>query len=398
MTRMTDQTTIGALIDKNIARGAPSGTDTFTYVDISSIDTRSKTIASPKSIAVAEAPSRARQHLRRDDVIVSMTRPNLNAVAMVTSEFDGAIGSTGLCILRPKDVLPKWLYYRVQAADFVVSMTEITQGVLYPAVKTKDIHDFPLVVPKLSAQHAIVEEIETQFARLDDAESALHRAEVRLEKLEESLIQDHVIRPTNHDNWSESTIADVKEFSLYGPRFSRDSYSDTGIPVLRTSDINSSGKVDLKRSPRINLTPDQIERYRLVRGDLLVTRTGSIGTLAVFDDSVTAIPGAYLIQYRLTKEAPLSKWIYYVLKSPYGQHALIGSSAGVGRPNVNAPSIDRISFRFPDKSTQGEIIENLEAALSKTEATRRTISADILQIKALRQAILKNAFEGNHGQ
>ena len=50
----------------------------------------------------SEAPSRARQRVRKDDVLVSTVRPNLNAVAKVPKSLDAATASTGFCVLRPR--------------------------------------------------------------------------------------------------------------------------------------------------------------------------------------------------------------------------------------------------------------------------------------------------------
>lgn len=57
---------------------------------VCSIDNAAKRITAPKSLPSAEAPSRARQRLERGDVLVSMTQPNLNAVAMLPSSMNGA--------------------------------------------------------------------------------------------------------------------------------------------------------------------------------------------------------------------------------------------------------------------------------------------------------------------
>ena len=83
--------TIGEVTEARVEQCRPKGHD-FTYIDISSIDRETKRIVDPKILPVTKAPSRARQLLRRGDVLVSMTRPNLNAVALVPSNLDGAIG------------------------------------------------------------------------------------------------------------------------------------------------------------------------------------------------------------------------------------------------------------------------------------------------------------------
>lgn len=82
-----------------------------------------KEIVEPKTLPTAKAPSRARQQVKTGDGLVSTTRPNLNAVAVVPLQLDGAIASTGFAVLRPLLLEPRWLYSVVQSEDFVAEMS-----------------------------------------------------------------------------------------------------------------------------------------------------------------------------------------------------------------------------------------------------------------------------------
>jgi len=179
--------TIGEIVMPKVEQGLPDDSDEFTYVDIGSVNTQSKRVVEPKRLSKTHAPTRARQRLKPGDVLVSMTRPNLNAVAKVTPDLKGAIGSTGFCVLRSETVDSDWLFYRVQARDFIEAMVDVVQGALYPAVRPKDIHAFPLHTPPIHDQRQIVADIETQFARLDDAVASLKRAQVRLKRYRASV-------------------------------------------------------------------------------------------------------------------------------------------------------------------------------------------------------------------
>ena len=100
---------IGDVVVPKVEQGAPS-TD-FTYIDIGSVNNKTKQIESAKGIAAGgKVPSRAQQHVQPGDILVSMTRPNLNAVAKVPMELAGAICSTGFDVLRSIEVEPDWLF------------------------------------------------------------------------------------------------------------------------------------------------------------------------------------------------------------------------------------------------------------------------------------------------
>lgn len=57
------------------------------YVDISSVDNSEKKIVSFKTIDAKEAPSRARQLINKNDIIVSTVRPNLKPVLYYTNGY-----------------------------------------------------------------------------------------------------------------------------------------------------------------------------------------------------------------------------------------------------------------------------------------------------------------------
>ena len=196
------------------------------------------------------------------------------------------------------------------------------------------------------------------------------------------------------EGWCWASLAHLKEFSLYGPRFSSDDYSAAGKLVLRTSDISQSGRVRTASAPRLTLSDAEFAKYRVDIGDLLITRTGSLGTLAVFDDDVEAIPGAYLIQYRLIAPVVTSWYIFYFLKSPVGQGHLVGGGAGVGRPNLNAPTIEAVPVPLPPLAEQQRIVAEVERRLSVVDQMEAAVGSGLKRAERLRQAILKRAFEG----
>ena len=163
--------------------------DDFVYLDIGSVDREGKVFVKPKVISLTEAPSRAKQHVHAGDVLVSMTRPNLNAVAQVTQELHGSIASTGFHVLRSPWLEAGFLYYLVQTDSFVDAMCGVVQGALYPAVRPRDIDGFKFRLPPRVEQTRIVQKLEELLSDLDAGVAELKAAQRKLAQYRQSLLK-----------------------------------------------------------------------------------------------------------------------------------------------------------------------------------------------------------------
>jgi type I restriction enzyme S subunit len=154
---------------------------TFRYIDLSSVDNESKVVRSAQEIRFKDAPSRARQLVKRGDILVSTVRPNLNGVAKLDDRFDGATASTGFCVLRPNPqvVCPDYLFQWVKSPAFVSDMTKKATGQSYPAVSDRIIAESIVPLPTLDEQRRIA-------AVLDQADDLRRKRRTALEKLQEA--------------------------------------------------------------------------------------------------------------------------------------------------------------------------------------------------------------------
>lgn len=181
------EVSIGDVVDSGIDSSGP--VDDFVYLDIGSVDRERKTFVEPKSIPLAKAPSRAKQKVQAGDVLVSMTRPNLNAVAQVTQEFHGSIASTGFHVLRSPWIETGFLYYLVQTENFIDAMCNVVQGALYPAVRPRDIEAFRFYLPPRAEQTRILEKLEELLSDLDAGVAELKAAQRKLAQYRQSLLK-----------------------------------------------------------------------------------------------------------------------------------------------------------------------------------------------------------------
>lgn len=144
-------------------------TKEFCYIDLSSVDRQKHIIEKTSIIDYNNAPSRAKQIVKKNDVLFGTTRPLLGRVCIVDEKYDNQICSTGFCVMRPKkDLLnSKFLEFIIRSSEFIKYIEPLQRGVSYPAVSDKDVYNYEIPIPPLEQQKKIVEKIEECFKLIE---------------------------------------------------------------------------------------------------------------------------------------------------------------------------------------------------------------------------------------
>ena len=170
---------------------ASSGQSKFTYIDLSAVNQMTKQIDDFRILDVDEAPGRARQLVKVGDVLVSTVRPNLNAVALVGPELDGATASTGFCILRPNRsiVEPGFLFAWSRNQLFIDQVTSQAKGASYPAVTDNIVKALEIPVPPLDEQKRIVVRLDSMRAKTSEMVAAYDAKLTAAKNLRQSILE-----------------------------------------------------------------------------------------------------------------------------------------------------------------------------------------------------------------
>ena len=383
--------TLDELTVPKIEQTGPLAADEFVYVDISSVDNKTKRIVDPKRLLVTEAPSRARQRLHTGDVLVSMTRPNLNAVAIVPPELNGAIGSTGFHVLRAKDdVDPRWLFNAVQSRAFVQTMEDFVQGALYPAVRPKDIRGYELHAPPLEEQRRVLDDIEKQFSRLDEAVASLQRVKANLKRYKDGVYAEVF------GNKSNCTLGDlIDEGPQNGLYLPKEMYGE-GVPILRIDDYQTAWIRPLAELRRVKATQDQIATWALRENDLVINRVNSmthLGKCALVPASLAGtVFESNMMRMRLKTEVS-PRYVEHYLSSRLGKTRLTENAKwAVNQASINQKDVRATPTFIPDLFTQQQIVADIDRRLSIIKGTEVEVQANIRRAQALRQSTLSKAF------
>jgi type I restriction enzyme S subunit len=262
-------------------RDDPDGV--FTYIDLSAVDHDAKVVSGARELACAEAPSRARQLIRAGDVLVSTVRPNLNGVALVPPELDGATASTGFCVLRPRagQLDARYLYQWVKSPFFVSDMVRKATGASYPAVSDRIVCESKLPLPPLPEQRRIAEILDKA-----DALRAKRRAALaQLDTLSQSIFLDMFGDPaTNPKGWPTRKVEDVAQIvSGATPRTDNESYWDGDVNWVTPKELSGLESIYIGETER-RITRQGLESCAasiLPPGSVLFSSRAPIGHTAI---------------------------------------------------------------------------------------------------------------------
>ncbi|MBB5171918.1 restriction endonuclease subunit S [Texcoconibacillus texcoconensis] len=361
--------------------------------------------------------------------VLLSSRAPIGYVAIASNELSTNQGFKSF--IPSKAYHPEYLYWYMKFSKGYLE--SISSGSTFKELSGSKCKEISFPMPPMEEQKRIADKVKRLLNKIDEAKELIEEAKESFElrraaildkafhgeltstwriennheykalqseysKIDELL--ERFPKKKNIDNFPESwKLTDINEVcseSFYGPRFSKGDYStDGGVPTVRTTDMTKDGGIELNNPPYVKVSGERLEAFKVLKGDLLVTRTGSIGTMAVFNGAYEAIPSAYLIRFRF-KENINPRFIFYYLKSPIGQQMLGLGATAITQPNINAKTIKSIPIFIPSLSEQEKIVEILDGYFHKEKQISELLERDET-INQLRSSLLNKAFRGELG-
>jgi type I restriction enzyme S subunit len=376
-----------------------SGAEDFLYVDLSSVNKDTKSIV-PENVSTvfpAEAPSRARQIIASGDVLVSTVRPNLNGVALVPNQFDGATASTGYCVLRPNPskLDSKYLFYWVQNPRFVELMIKQATGANYPAVSDRVVKSSEIPLPPLAEQKRIAAILDKADALRRKRQQAIDLADQFLRSVFLEMFGDPV---TNPKGFAVRTLkefyCDPKQGTKCGPfgsALKKEEYQSDGVPVWNMDNISLSG--EFKDSPSLWVSPekyDELIAYSVESGDVIISRAGTVGKMGVVRSKyLQSLISTNLIRVRF---GPQLRPEYFVALMTYckGRVGRLKTGPDGSFTHMNTGILDSLEFPYPPLEVQERYLKVREQVLAGLAGQMTVMS----ELDELFSSISQHAFSG----
>lgn len=255
----------------------------------------------------------------------------------------------------------------------------------------------PIPVPPPPEQERIVARIEKLFSQLDAGVETLKKAKAQLAVYRQAVLKeafDSIEASFYHP--LRAAILGSPQNGLYKPK---SDYCDNGTPILRIDGFYDGFILSDYSFKRVNLSAEEIERYRLELGDLVVNRVNSmpyLGKCALVRSLIEpTVFESNMMRIKLDTDKVEGDWITYYLSSHSGRKELTkNAKQAVNQASINQTDVGNVLVPIPSINEQKRLVTVIESRLSVCDSIDQTIDMALQQSEAMRQSILKDAFEG----
>ena len=253
------------------------------------------------------------------------------------------------------------------------------------------LNSLDVIVPPLPEQERLVAQIEELFSQLDAGVETLKKTKAHLAVYRQAVLKEAFAGLTE-----KKPIREMSSLVTSGSRGWAQYYADCGARFIRITDLTRDG-IQLKNdSIQYVALPDKAEgkRSRLLGGDVLVSITADLGSIALIPENIDE---AYINQHiaMVRFNNPLQgEFMAWYLHSDLGQKDLLKNKRGGGKLGLGLDDIRNTPVPVVSDEAAQQTVAFIDDRLSICDSIEKTVSIAMQQAQAMRQSILKQAIEG----
>lgn len=346
----------------------------------------------------------------KDDILLSVRAP---VGATNLSPGKVCIGR-GLTAIRPSaDLDLKYLLYYFRYYE--VQLQEKGTGTTFKAITQDIVKNIEIPIPDIDEQKRIVSKIDELFSELDNGVETLKKTKQQLAVYRQAVLKEafegrftaHIpcnvelswaseeemkSLPTIPQEWRYIALSNLGDLgrgkSKHRPRNDPKLFEGGKYPFLQTGEVKAAKQYITEYSKMYG--EFGLQQSKLwPKGTLCITiaaniaETAFLGIDACFPDSVVGFtPYEHIIP----------EYIKYFIESQ--KLRLWAFAPATAQKNINLDTLENLIVPYCSVEEQQHVIAEIEARMTICDSIEQTVDTALQQAEAMRQSILKKAFEG----
>ncbi len=332
-----------------------------------------------------EDKNRLSKYLLKQGDIVFTRVGSVDLSAFVKKHQDGWMFSSRMLRVRTKafEVDSRFLSYYFQQKNFRDYILNISVGATMPSINTEILKAISVSYPSLTLQKSIA----SILSSLDDKIDLLHRQNVTLEKMAETLFRQWFVEEAKEE-WDEGTLDDI--LTVKGgstPSTSEPAYWNGKIHWTSPKDITNLNGIYLFDTERkiTELGLSKISSGLLPKGTLLMSSRAPVGVLAFCEVPVAINQGYIAI---LDNKGYSKEFIYLWLKANID--VVHSFSNGSTFMEISKTAFKTLQLQLPPKQVMTDFQLLVKPLFNKIKSNH----IQIRTLTALRDTLLPKLMSG----
>jgi len=354
---------------------------------------------------------------KANDILFNKLRPYLGKVFI--PDFHGGVSGEVVVFrssnsLWKKRVNTRYFFYRFLSTKFIFKVNSLSDGVKMPRTNPAKISNLEVGLPPLIEQQAIAQYLDAKTQAIDKKVKLLEQKIDFYKELRKSLINDAVTKGLDKsvelkdsgidwicqipEHWE---VIRIKDFTYLKARIGwqglrSDEFVDNTDWFCVTGTDFHNGEIDWTNCYCVEQDRyDQDPKIQLELGDLLITKDGSIGKLALvktLPKKATLNSGVFVSRPKRQKYS--NDFMFWILSSgvftDFNDYMKNGTTILHLYQNV----FERFTYCLPPKQEQSQIAEYLNHKTGTIDKIVQNITDQIDQLKELRKTLINNVVTG----
>lgn len=361
----------------------------------------------------------------------------------------GRKGSVGEVCFSDKNCSPIDTTYYIDSFDFfepkfcfyllkTLRLGDLNKSTAIPGLNRQDAYDLEISLPPLAEQTRIAAKLDELLAQVDTLKARIDGIPALLKRFRQSVLAAAVSGRLTEEWRTENSGCDVAEQinTILSDRllFSKSkkapathlkseeyeipktwrwvsldslsakivdgthhtpTYVESGVPFISVKDIRN-GVIDFSSTKFIS-TEEHVElckRCRPQKGDLLITKSGTIGRTALIN---TEVEFSLFVSVALIKPVSIlvnMKFIDIALMKWVNEIDISSRIVGSAIKNLHLTDMKVLAIPFAPLEEQTEIVRRVEQLFAFADQLEARVKAAQVRIDRLTQSILAKAFRG----
>lgn len=291
----------------------------------------------------------------------------------------------------------RFLYYLLTTLD----LPRLAKGVK-PGINRNEVYSQIVKFPPCTEQQRIVGILDEAFDGIAtakaNAKKNLHNARALFVSAFGALTSG-----SERARWSKATVAEIAaprkgaiRTGPFGSQLLHGEFVDHGIAVLG---IDNAVANEFRWGERRFITSEkyqQLKRYRVYPGDVLITIMGTCGRCAIVPDDIpVAINTKHLCCITLDRNKCLPGYLHaYFLYHPVAKEFLSRRVKGAIMAGLNMGIIEELPVLLPPLGRQREVVKSLDSLRQETQRLESIYQQKLAALDSLKKSLLHEAFSG----